>query len=70
MSMFDSSGNLILPRGAIEAIGRYRKDQRGRRKTGIFVTCPRCGHRWERMSKKGTARCFVCKKRFSLEDLK
>ena len=67
--MFDASGKLILPGGTQEVFAQYRKEF-PRRKTSIFAECPRCGHRWERMTKKGTARCFLCKKRFSLEDLK
>jgi len=70
MSMFGSSGNLILPSGALEAYERYKMELPGGRKTRIFVMCPRCGHKWERLSGSEKARCRRCQKKFSLEDLK
>ncbi len=52
--MFDSNGNLILPQGTIESFREVMKHMKHphREKTGIMVTCPRCSHQWERMTRK------------------
>jgi ribosomal protein S27E len=63
--LFDSNGNLILRKGAIET---FQTEMR--RKTGIMVRCPKCGHQWERMTRKaGKVRCHSCGKRIELEAL-
>ena len=70
--MFDSQGNLILPKGAIENFMEEMKKTKhpGRKKTGVMISCPECGHRWERMTRKaGTVRCHPCGKRIELEAL-
>ena len=61
--IFDSNGNLILRKGAIEA---FQTEMR--RKTGIMVRCPKCGHEWERMTKKAAAiKCSHCRKKVYVE---
>ena len=61
--IFDSNGNLILRKGAIEA---FQTDTR--RKTGIMVRCPKCGHEWERMTRKAaTIRCSHCREKVYVE---
>ena len=68
--MYDSQGNLILPKGAIENFMEEMKKMKhpGRKKTGVMVTCNKCGHTWERMTRKaGTVRCHPCKNRIELE---
>ena len=70
--IFDSNGNLILPQGTIESFREEMKRMKHprREKTGIKVTCPRCGHQWERMTKKaGDVRCHPCGQRIKLEAL-
>jgi len=65
-NMFDSSGNLVLPRDTEEVFAEYHR-KLPKNKTGIWVTCPGCGHEWERISTKAEVRCRRCRKRFSLE---
>ena len=68
--MYDSQGNLILPKGAIENFMEEMKKMKhpGRKKTGVMVTCNKCGHTWERMTRKaGRVRCHPCKNRIELE---
>ena len=71
-TMFDSYGNLILPKGAIENFREETKKMKhpGRKKTGVFVTCSKCGHEHERMTKKaGKFKCHSCGQRIKLEAL-
>ena len=71
-TMFDCNGNLILPKGTIENFREEMKKMKhpGRKKTGVFVVCPKCGHQWERMTKKaGDVRCHPCGQRIKLEAL-
>jgi predicted Zn-ribbon and HTH transcriptional regulator len=61
--VFDNQGNLIFPKGAIENFREEMKKSRysGRTKTGVWTMCSKCGHRWERRTKKaGKARCHTC----------
>ena len=70
--IFDSNGNLILPPGTVESFREEMKRMKHprREKTDITVTCPKCGHKWERMTKKaGDVRCHPCGQRIKLEAL-
>jgi hypothetical protein len=44
--MYDDHGNLILPKGTIENFMEEMKKMKhpGRKKTGVMVTCNKCGH--------------------------
>ena len=71
-TMFDSNGNLILPKGTTENFREEMKKMKhpGRKKTGVFVVCSKCGHQWERMTRKaGDVRCHPCRQRIKLEAL-
>ena len=71
-TMFDCNGNLILPKGTIENFREEMKKMKhpGRKKTGVFVTCSKCGHEHERMTKKaGKFKCHSCGQRIRLEAL-
>jgi DNA-directed RNA polymerase subunit RPC12/RpoP len=71
-TMFDCNGNLILPKGTIENFREEMKKMKhpGRKKTGVLVVCTKCGHEWERMTRKaGDVRCHPCGQRIKLEAL-
>jgi len=41
------------------------------RRTGVFLTCPRCGHRWERRSTSGGYQmCKKCRAHVEAEPLR
>ena len=59
--MFDKSGNLVLPPGALEEFRVVRNEKYARYHTFVFVTCPGCGRTWERRSRTaGRRKCGKC----------
>ena len=74
ISHFDSNGNLIIPRGAIEEFRKELKKEKqlnkARYPTGVFVSCPRCNHSWERQSiSAGILKCGKCGKKFKAGEM-
>ena len=69
--MFDQSGNLILPPGAIEEFGIIRKNPKyARYHTGVYITCPVCGRTWERKTAAGgRRRCNDCRTYMRVEEI-
>jgi tRNA(Ile2) C34 agmatinyltransferase TiaS len=60
--MFDQSGNLVLPAGAVEEFRVLRNPKYARYHTGVYVTCPKCGRTWERKTTAGgRRRCNDCR---------
>lgn len=58
VNLFDENGMLIIPEGALTV---ERVAKKGKRKTGVFVTCIKCGYRWQRESRReGNIRCHKC----------
>ena len=71
--IFDSNGSLIFPLGTIEYFREEMKRMKNphREKTGIRVSCPRCGHQWEKTTRKARkARCYPCGRRIELGNQK
>ncbi len=67
--IFDSDGNLVLPRGARMEFSNVRRRMRPRA-TGVFVVCPRCGNAWERRTRSaGTLRCYACNNKVEVEEI-
>jgi predicted RNA-binding Zn-ribbon protein involved in translation (DUF1610 family) len=67
--IFDSDGNLILPRGTRMEYTNIRRKLKPKA-TGVFVICPKCGNTWERRSKRaGTVRCHSCNERITVEEI-
>ena len=67
MTVFDSSGYLILPRGTIEEFRKEKQLNKARYPTGVFVECPRCGSTWERKTRNaGKIKCRKCFKMFEV----
>lgn len=71
MSLFDQNGLLILPEGARIEFERNSKRIRNlKRRTGVYVSCPGCGHEWERASRKeGRIRCHRCKSTIKVDKI-
>ena len=68
--IFDSNGNLILPRGAIEEYKREKQLSKARFPTGVYVSCPRCGHTWERQGRSaGILKCGRCGNRIMVGEI-
>jgi tRNA(Ile2) C34 agmatinyltransferase TiaS len=69
-NIFDSNGNLILPRGAIEEFRKEKQLNKARYPTGVYVSCPRCGHSWERQGRSaGTLKCGKCGRKFKVGEI-
>ena len=67
--IFDSDGNLILPRGTRMEYTNIRRKLKPKA-TGVFIICPKCGNTWERRSKAaGTVRCHSCGERMIVEEI-
>ena len=65
---FDENGMLILPSGTVEEFSTQRKPRQHYVHTGVFVTCDKCGHTWERQTlRKATVRCFVCREKIPVD---
>ena len=70
MNRFDSSGNLILPKGTIEEFLANRNPNNARYHTGVYVTCPGCGKTWERRTRKaGRLKCHRCHQKIEVEKI-
>lgn len=71
MTLYDQSGNLILPKGTIEEYRLLHHNPRNARcHTGVYVTCPRCGRTWERMVKHaGRLKCKGCSLQIEVEEI-
>ena len=59
---FDNDGMLILPTYTEKMYKETMKRRKQRKyRTGVFVTCSRCGYKWERWGLKNTrVRCHRC----------
>jgi tRNA(Ile2) C34 agmatinyltransferase TiaS len=69
-NIFDSNGNLILPRGAIEEFRKEKQLNKARYPTGVYVSCPRCGHSWERQGRSaGILKCRKCRNRIIVGEI-
>jgi len=66
---------VLVWKGEICDIDAYRlgraSEEHHYRKTGVFLTCPQCGHRWERRSTSGgEVRCKKCLAKVEVDPLR
>jgi ribosomal protein S27E len=67
--IFDSDGNLMLPRGTARENRLIRRKLKPKA-TGVFVICQKCGNTWERKSEAaGTVRCHSCNDKIQVEEI-